>query len=1032
MSADEPVNRKRSITPPGLPPGPLKDLKDALFGLYRSADSPSMERIRDRILELADGEEASDPTATPSVDTVHKILTATTVPQNVKNVVAVTAALLHPHHVSGVTSVVRGHPRVEEIRRLWERALLHVPPGQPITDTSPADLEVRLTMPPGADDAGPLPDYVPREHDQILRDLAAAALRPDDPRSGIAVLVSDSTSGKTRALFELLHSPVSTRRGSGARQRPDSLAAAGWRVWPPRSPYSPDLFLAELPTVPAHTVVWLNEAQRYLIDPEARTARDIAAGLRALLSDPVRTPVLVLGTLWPTYRDRITRAPGGRDPFADARALLTGHTVQVPDAFTGADLAAARGSRDTRVRDAVAAADAAAGRAGRATRVSLTQHMAGAPTLRDLYDHASTTEAAVLAAAADARRCGHREWLPVVLLHHAAVGYLDNAQQQRHLADPHWFARTIDTLTAARDVAAARALHRPLAIPGASASDVVRLEDYLEQYGRADRKEQLPPTTFWTAVAVHAHPDDLLALGRSAESHGLTRHATQLYKNAAARGDILAATELMSLLDRVRPTDHRPVQWVIEHVDVDAADLEPVAWLLDALHTVGAAEQFRVLADRGVTSAARSEDFRGMAKLLRVLHETGAISHFRTLAEHVCTRVPLDIPEAVALLLGALLAVGADQEVADVVARISVGRLALDDVGAAGSLLAGLHEAGADRQVADVVAHIPVEHVGLNQVIAATRLLKELHAVGAVSEVTVLVDRLVESAALDKPLQVALLLRALHSVGAHTQVAALGARAVDHAVLNEPGAARSLLMGLRSAGADERVADMAQRLVEHVDLTNIATVTTVLEALQRVGAVAQVAELVARIPFDQVVLDDPGGAASLLLVLNEVGAAAQVNELMARIPVEEVALDDPDALAGLLQVLHDADAGTQVTQLTDRAARHPTELVVGHHPDAVARLLATLHTVDAATPISVLADCAAEHARLDDPEPVQALLEALHEVGAARQRAALIERLPAAGLFLQFSDLSDHKVRFRFGRELDGSASPVWSWADLM
>ncbi|WP_328451973.1 hypothetical protein [Amycolatopsis sp. NBC_00438] len=138
-----------------------------------------------------------------------------------------TAALLYPSEVPGVVVRVRGNPRVEEIRRLWKLAVRYVPPGRLIIDTPAADLEVRQTLPPRAGDMGPLPDYIPREHDRLLRDLAAVALAAEDPRSGIAVLVSDSTSGKTRALYEVLHHPVVPETSSGRRDA-RSLAAARW------------------------------------------------------------------------------------------------------------------------------------------------------------------------------------------------------------------------------------------------------------------------------------------------------------------------------------------------------------------------------------------------------------------------------------------------------------------------------------------------------------------------------------------------------------------------------------------------------------------------------------------------------------------------------------------------------------------------------------------------------------------------------------------------------------------------------------
>ena len=76
--------------------------------------------------------------------------------------------------------------------------------GRPLKEvTDPFDLEVHRPVQP--EDAPPglpvLPPYVPREHDEALGQVVRAAA---DGRSGIAVLVSGSSTGKTRACWEAL------------------------------------------------------------------------------------------------------------------------------------------------------------------------------------------------------------------------------------------------------------------------------------------------------------------------------------------------------------------------------------------------------------------------------------------------------------------------------------------------------------------------------------------------------------------------------------------------------------------------------------------------------------------------------------------------------------------------------------------------------------------------------------------------------------------------------------------------------------
>ena len=116
-------------------------------------------------------------------------------------------------------------------------------------------------------------------------------------RSQIAVLVGGSSTGKTRACWEALDL---------LRDQPGP-----WRLWHPIDPTRPDAALRDLPGIGPRTVVWLNEAQFYLDPAEAGLGERVAAGLRELLRDPGRAPVLVLATLWPQFWDTLTARPAG-------------------------------------------------------------------------------------------------------------------------------------------------------------------------------------------------------------------------------------------------------------------------------------------------------------------------------------------------------------------------------------------------------------------------------------------------------------------------------------------------------------------------------------------------------------------------------------------------------------------------------------------------------------------------------------------------------------------------------------------------
>jgi hypothetical protein len=373
------------------------------------------------------------------------------------------------------------------------------PVGWPLDEvTDPFALEVHRPVQPEDPPPGlpTLPAYVPREHDAELGTVVQAAAQG---RSGIAVLVGGSSTGKTRACWEALQL---------LRDRPEP-----WRLWHPIDPSRPDAALRELQSIGPRTVVWLNEAQLYLDVAEGGLGERVAAGLRELLRDPARAPVLVLATLWPQFWDTLTvRLARRPDPHAQARELLAGHDITVPVAFTPAQLGQLVEARDTRL--ALAAAGAQDGQ--------VIQFLAGAPELLARYRNAPGAAKALINAAMDARRLGMGFGLPQAFLSSAAPGYLIDAE---------WDSLGEDWLDLALAYAAVpcKGVHGPLtrirprpAGPGSpdggdhppaghagtGGGPLYRLADYLDQHGRAHRKDQIPPAGFWAAVAGHASPAD--------------------------------------------------------------------------------------------------------------------------------------------------------------------------------------------------------------------------------------------------------------------------------------------------------------------------------------------------------------------------------------------------------------------------------------------------------------------------------------------------------------------------------------------
>ena len=519
--------------------------------------------------------------------------------------------------------------------------------GRPLAEmTDPFALEVHRPVQPEDPQPGlpALPTYVPREHDTKLARVVRAAA---EDRSGIAVLVGGSSTGKTRACWEALQL---------LRDRPGQ-----WRLWHPIDPSPPDAALRELPAIGPRTVVWLNEAQFYLEVADARLGERVAAGLRELLRDPARGPVLVLATLWPQFWDDLTARPaGGADPHAQARELLTGHDITVPAAFIAAQLQQLRQAGDARLAHAAAAAQDG----------QVIQFLAGAPELLARYRNAPPAAAALIHTAMDARRLGMGPALPQPFLEAAAPGYLTDAEWDA--LDEDWLEQAL-AYTAKRCKGVRGPLTRirphptrPRA-PGSRESDeqppggpasspggpLYRLADYLDQYGRHHRKNQFPPAGFWAAAADHAFPGDQARLGDAAHARGLYRDAAQLHKNAAAYGNIHAVFYFSNQPHYLR-NDVRPVRWAITHAPLDNPG--DVTRLLDSLRAAGAAEQVTALLHRDLAARVSLDDLRAVARLLdrlRAAGAAGAAEQAAALAERAAAHVSLDDPAAVTVLPGA-------------------------------------------------------------------------------------------------------------------------------------------------------------------------------------------------------------------------------------------------------------------------------------------------------------------------------------------------------------------------------------------
>ena len=892
------------------------------------------------------------------------------------------------------------------------------PPGRPAGRLlaevrDPFVLEVHRPVQP--EDAPPglpvLPPYVPREHDEALGKVVRAAA---DGCSGIAVLVGGSSTGKTRACWETL-----------ALLRDQDPP---WRLWHPIDPSRPDAVLAELAGVGQRTVVWLNEAQFYLDPAEAGLGERVAAGLRALLRDSGRAPVLVLATVWPRFWGALTARPvGGDDRHAQARELLVGQDISVPAAFTPAQMSQLARAAD--VRMVLAARSAPDG--------AVIQFLAGARELLARYRNAPPAAAALIDAAMDARRLGMGAGLPQAFLEAAAPGYLTDTQWDELGED--WLEQALaytavpckgarGPLTRIRPRPARRVARNrgdQLASLAAGTGPLYRLADYLDQHGRTYRACQIPPAEFWSAAAAHAAPDDQAALGEAAHARGLYRDAVQLHKNAAASGNTRAVSYLCSPAVCLS-ADPRPVHWVITHVSLDdpravAALLgelreagaqdqvtallrrdpaahaslgnpHAVALLLDRLREAGAQDQVTALLRRDPAAHAPLDKLPYVAVLLAELRRAGAYDQVTALAARAAARAPLDDPRAVAALLRELREAGAQDQVTVLLRRDPAAHAPLEYQYAVAALLRELRETGAQDQVTALLRRDPAARAPLDDPHAVAALLRELREAGAQDQVTVLLRRdPAARAPLEYQYAVAALLRELREAGAQDQVTALAGRAAAHAPLDDPHAVAALLRELREAGAQDQVTALAGRAAAHAPLDDPHAMAALLRELREAGAQDQVTALAGRAAA-HAPLHNPRAVALLVDSMREAGAQDQVTVLLRRDPAAHAPLDDPRAVALLVDRLREAGAQDQVTALAARAAAcAPLD-----DPHAVAALLRELREAGAQDQVTVLLrrDPAA-HAPLDDPHAVALLVDSMREAGAQDQVTALAARAAA-------------------------------------
>ena len=947
----------------------------------------------------------------------------------------------------------------EELVKLRYRTLsryLDRPIGE-LAEEDALRLEVQRAFLPSAapPDLPVLPRYLPRaDFDGRLRTLVKSA----QTASRMVMVVGDSSTGKTRACWEALRAELPT-----------------WHVWHPLLPDRPQAIIEEINKRRslARTVVWLNDAQEYLLP---RPVGDqVASCLQALLSDASRGPVLILASIWPQERQAATGRESGdnrsgsimsasseSEDRSSVQALLQqAAEIVIPAVFTEEQLNQVSSviDGDPRLKTAISQA-----RDGR-----IAQFLAGVPELMRRYDQAKATDPAqwaVLAAAIDARRLGHGPFLPEDFLRAAAPGYIDPYDWDR--LDPDtWFPQALHQLRTGH-----RGMPGPMSArhhrPGEEAGPVYRLADYLNQHGRVQRSGELAPPEFWDAAARHVAHADQATLGDAADARGLYRDAAQLHKIAAASGNLHSSYYLVHSAACLR-SDPRPAFWEAAHANLRHP--RAVGELLDMLRRRGLSEQAGALLARGPAACADLGDPAGVARLLSALHKVEADEQVaELLARDPAAQVTLEDAGAVAAVLSALHEVGADEQVAELLARDPAAQVALEDTACVAALLDVFREIGANDQGAALARQAGV-HASLGDPYRVAELLASLRDMGADAQIGELLarDPASEVALLDTDGGVSILLETLWRVGAEKadeQADALISRIVAHAALADPDEASELFDGFLATGNNFWEETATVRAAAHVRLSHLAHPGVIAQLLESLWGVARDEEIDVLLDgdcVDRVSVDDPAKVSMLLSVLREVGAdeqaaalarrsAAHANlddaagaaellralkntgsdeaaVLLARGPAACADLGDPAGVARLLSALHEVEADEQVAELL---ARDPAAQVTLEDTAGVAALLDALHVVGADEQVAELAREAAAHASLTDRAEATRLLHTLQALGAGEQAAELVERLPGSGMFGLFCQVQGSSGdRFRFGREADGSPAIRWNWEDL-
>ncbi|UUY50882.1 helix-turn-helix domain-containing protein [Streptomyces yangpuensis] len=823
--------------------------------------------------------------------------------------------------VAALAKAMKAAPSViDALHELWKEAQPSAPRSQQhvvrprtaigdqlIADIDPQALEVHPAVLAAPDPGGYpfLPTYLSRAHDAELRSYLKSALQ-----GGVSVLVmltGDSATGKTRALYEALGEVAPHRRLLRPSTSGDLLSILL------EGRFEPD------------TVLWLNESQRFFYGHDAEQT---AAELRRLLVTTSR--LVAVGTLWTDpYWEELTRPGRAGDPHGQVRGLLdcsATRRIMVPDHLSDAELRQWRTTAhaeeehgDRRLIDAL--------RAGAADG-SVVQHLSGGPALLAAYrsgpgSHFNHVEHAILGAALDARRLGHRSPLPGELLADAADGAL---HPRRRPSGETWAEDVLKALSTGERGDGRRtdirhtltAMHTPLSRSGDQA--VYEPADYLVQHVGHQRADRPGAPSLWRALVQHTtDADDLVELGTSAANHGYLRQAALLWRKAVLAGHPTSGYVLAELLDEANDPHQHGSLWVAGHAVLH--DPDGVRNLLDVLHQTQRSAAIDVLMQRHPETHVDCDDAESIAYLLESLSAADLHAAAAELAARAAGGADATDPGSIVDLLEALrdlgydrayrvLAVRASREAdateaafspallaeltahspadATVLAARAIAEIDIRDANDVTNLLDAFKDLDLRDSVTGLLRRAPETHVDLSDPEAVVRLIETLEELEQTQAVRTLVDRdLAGHADLTDPDSVPALLSLLMEYEQSTDVMAVAARAASETDISHPGSIAELLEFLHQLGMEAELATLLDRDVSrHTDVHDHEGVGRLLVVLKEMDQGQAVGLLAQRAAADADATD-PDGVAWLVEYLQEVGQDEAAGMLLSRVPVQD-------------------------------------------------------------------------------------------------------------------------------------------------